>query len=88
MPIYVYECPDHGQSEKRLPISEADQEQRCHCGKPLNKVMTAPTFKMKEYASDVVRATLNREHLGTPTRETALMAAGLEEPKTVFGVGM
>ena len=80
MPIYVFKCPDHGEMEKRLPIAECGQEQLCDCGKLMVRLYQSFAIAVKKKMSDTVRDTLNREHSKTrPTRETMLLAGGLED---------
>lgn len=81
MPIYTFKCSEHGEKEMRLPIADLDQERRCHCGRTMVRLPTVASIRVPKGGREVVLDTLNREHKGTPTRETLLMAAGLEEPK-------
>ncbi len=43
MPLYEYECPDHGHFERYLPFSEYDKPQTCECGKPSKKLISLPS---------------------------------------------
>jgi putative FmdB family regulatory protein len=80
VPIYGFKCPEHGETERRLPIAECGQEQRCDCGKLMVRIYSPVALRVKQKASDIVRDTLNREHSKTrPTRETMLLASGLED---------
>lgn len=80
MPIYGFKCPEHGETERRLPMAECGQEQRCHCGKLMVRIYSSFAMAVKKKMSDTVRDTLNREHSKTrPTRETMLLASGLED---------
>ena len=89
MPLYSYKCPEHGEVDRRLTIAESGTEQRCGCGQLLTRLITVPSFRIVKDGRDTVLETLNREHTGAPTRETMLMAKGLEEPKPpVIGIGI
>jgi len=44
VPVYNYACEKAHVKEISHPMSESPR-MYCHCGKPLYKVMTAPTIK-------------------------------------------
>ncbi len=88
MPIYAFNCPEHGETERRLPMADAGTSQACRCGRLMTRKFTAATILVPTGGRQTVLDTLNREHSKTrPTRETLLMEAGLEEPKRTIGRG-
>jgi len=87
MPLYSYKCPEHGEQERLTSINDRDS-QICKCGRRLTRLMTVAAFQVTKSGRDTVLDTLNREHRGTPTRETMLMAQGLEHPKRTIGRGL
>ena len=86
MPIYAFKCPEHGETERLLPMAEAGQDQACHCGRIMTRLFSPPSVRVPKGTREVVLDTLNREHRGARTRDAELMAAGLEEPpRRAFG---
>ncbi len=78
MPTYGFKCPEHGETERRLPMADVGKPQACHCGRPLIRIYSAPSIQVRKGGRETVLDTLNREHSKTrPTRETLLLAGGL-----------
>lgn len=89
MPIYAFKCPDHGETERRLPMADVGKPQACHCGRPLTRQFKTASIRVPTGGRQTVLDTLNREHSKTrPTRETLLLEGGLEEPKRTIGRGI
>lgn len=56
MPIYEFECPDHGVWNGLYRITDEDQVKPCEqCGKPSKKIPSRSTFELRGegwYAND------------------------------------
>ena len=46
MPIYKYQCPEHGELERNCPMP-ARNSQFCECGLKLDRVITMPNVHFK-----------------------------------------
>ena len=86
MPLYSYRCKVHGEME-RLTSYDERGNQHCHCGLRLERLFTVPSVIVVKTGRDTVLDTLNKEHRGTPTRDTMLIAEGLKTPEHTFGRG-
>jgi putative FmdB family regulatory protein len=48
MPIYVYQCEQHGEFDMILPVSECDKEQKCpECGVDCSNIISSTSFQLK-----------------------------------------
>jgi putative FmdB family regulatory protein len=56
MPIYEYECDEHGLFEARRPIAEFDAPGRCPtCALPSRRVLSAPRLRLVDRSDRVAR---------------------------------
>ncbi len=47
MPLYEYECPEHGRFELVRKFSDPPVTKCPQCGKPVQKVLSAPAIQFK-----------------------------------------
>lgn len=89
MPIYKYKCSGcHSESEFLLPIKDGGKTFNCKCGGILERLVTVPSFRVKQSGKDKVLDTLNREYKILPPQQVEIMAGGLDSPKvSVIGKG-
>jgi len=81
MPIYSYRCSKcQSEVDKLIPMQDRDKIQSCVCGGILERLITAPTFKINKNGRDIVLNTLNREYKTLPPRQVEIMAPGLNPP--------
>ncbi len=64
MPIYEYECECGEKEDKLLPMQEGSQPQVCTCGKVMWRIMSVPSFVMKQTGKGMALDTLNAKSHG------------------------
>jgi putative FmdB family regulatory protein len=47
LPLYEYECPEHGRFELVRKFSDPPVEKCPRCGKPVQKIVSAPAIQFK-----------------------------------------
>ena len=62
-------------------MQDRDKTLTCECGGLLERLISAPTFRIKKSGKDMVLDTLNREYKTLPTKQVEIMAGGLEGPE-------
>src|SRR5262245_31826391 len=58
LPLYEYECPEHGRFEVMQKCSDAPLTQCPRCGRPVQKLLSAPAIQFKGsgwYVTDYAR---------------------------------
>lgn len=48
MPLYEYECQEHGYFDRWLPIEDYNSVQKCQCGKEAKKLLSRPMVFVKK----------------------------------------
>jgi len=48
MPLYEYECPEHGYFDRWLPVEEYNVAQKCDCGKDAKKLLSRPMVHVRQ----------------------------------------
>lgn len=83
MPLYQYECDDHGPFEAFAPMSDAGKTRRCPCGKAGLRVFVAPHVESDCTVYTEDRTDLNqfrseamRDFYGEKARKAGVNTAG------------
>ena len=78
MPIYEYECECGEKEDKLLPMQDSSQPQVCTCGKVMRRIMSVPSFIMKQTGKGMALNTLNAKPQdgGMPDRHWKKAAEG------------
>jgi putative FmdB family regulatory protein len=61
MPIYEYECKEHGLSEKLVKMDDRDSQSCDTCGKPLRLLISAVRSALDPISGDFPGATMKWE---------------------------